>query len=409
MKVVIAGAGLAGMSAAWRLANEGHEVTVLESSDRVGGRSWSQQLSNGEYVERGGEFIFPEDQAIRLLCAELNIHIVAHEIAFYRRWMSDGTRMSVEELNGHTRKLHETIRAMERDRQNDVSLDSAAREAFGPDYLSNRMYLRMVTSLAQDATKVSALGVLYREGNASDYVEHGCRVLKGNNFVTQEIHRRLGPDSVRLGQAVKSVEQKDGKVVFTTATGDEFVGDAAVIAIPLPKLKELMKGFPLPSLVREAIETRQMGVAAKISIAARSGATPRGEQYPGELWWTWNSASPYGGHEGRPAVTSFAGTKPTVDGLGLQDGGEAWKKKIQDSRKDLDLTDEYIMTDWQYQPHTLGVYSAPGLEWRPEFETAFDDLVGRVAFAGEHTYVSNMNGAVYSGIRAAKIIQKHLA
>ncbi|QPA29855.1 FAD-dependent oxidoreductase (plasmid) [Brucella anthropi] len=407
MKIVIAGAGLAGMQAAWRLANEGHEVTVLESSNRVGGRSWSQQLSNGEYIERGGEFISPEDHAIRYLCAELNIQIVSHEIAFNRRWMHDGTRMSAEQLNGYTNKLHNTIRAMERDRQNDISLDAAAREAFGSDYQSNRMYLRMITSLSQDATKVSARGVLHREGNATDYVEHGGRVLKGNNFITQEIHRRLGSESVKFGQVITAVEQKNDKVVFTTSSGDEFVGDAAVIAIPLPKLKELMKGFSLPSLVREVIETRQMGVAAKISVGTRSGAMPRGEQYPEELWWTWNSASPYGGHEGRPAVTAFAGTKPTVDKLELQDGGVAWKKKIQDSRKDLDLTDEYIMTDWQHQPHTLGVYSAPGLEWRPEFETAFDDLVGRVAFAGEHTYVSTMNGAVYSGTRAAKIIQKH--
>src|SRR5258708_12991131 len=40
-KVVILGAGVAGLSAAYELRNAGYDCTILEARDRVGGRNWS--------------------------------------------------------------------------------------------------------------------------------------------------------------------------------------------------------------------------------------------------------------------------------------------------------------------------------------------------------------------------------
>jgi monoamine oxidase len=37
----VVGAGLAGLSAAYELRRRGYDVRVLEASDRVGGRTWS--------------------------------------------------------------------------------------------------------------------------------------------------------------------------------------------------------------------------------------------------------------------------------------------------------------------------------------------------------------------------------
>ena len=64
MRVVVVGAGLAGLVAADELQRAGAEVVVLEARDRVGGRVWSRRLGNGAVVEMGAEFILPGNTAV---------------------------------------------------------------------------------------------------------------------------------------------------------------------------------------------------------------------------------------------------------------------------------------------------------------------------------------------------------
>lgn len=54
-KVVVVGAGLAGLAAAWELVQSGHDVTVLEAQHRPGGRVWTlrEPFADGLYAEAG--------------------------------------------------------------------------------------------------------------------------------------------------------------------------------------------------------------------------------------------------------------------------------------------------------------------------------------------------------------------
>lgn len=56
-RIVVVGAGMAGLTAALRLTQARHDLTVLEARDRVGGRVHSVTLSNGEVGELGGEWL----------------------------------------------------------------------------------------------------------------------------------------------------------------------------------------------------------------------------------------------------------------------------------------------------------------------------------------------------------------
>ena len=54
-KVVVVGAGFAGVAAARRLRGWGYEVVVMEAQNRTGGRVWSRPWPSGEGLDAGAE------------------------------------------------------------------------------------------------------------------------------------------------------------------------------------------------------------------------------------------------------------------------------------------------------------------------------------------------------------------
>src|SRR5215831_268374 len=58
VRVAVIGAGLAGTTAAYRLARSGVQVRLYEARDRIGGRCWTARgFADGQTAEHGGEFI----------------------------------------------------------------------------------------------------------------------------------------------------------------------------------------------------------------------------------------------------------------------------------------------------------------------------------------------------------------
>ena len=75
--VAIVGAGIAGLTAAWRLRQAGVSARVFEAQSRVGGRMLSlrDHFPNGQVIELGGELIDTGHARIRALASELGIEL----------------------------------------------------------------------------------------------------------------------------------------------------------------------------------------------------------------------------------------------------------------------------------------------------------------------------------------------
>ncbi|MET3175423.1 UNVERIFIED_ORG: putrescine oxidase [Arthrobacter sp. UYCu721] len=70
--VVIVGAGPSGLTAARELKKAGLSVAVLEARDRVGGRTWTDNV-DGAMLEIGGQWVSPDQTALLELLDELGL------------------------------------------------------------------------------------------------------------------------------------------------------------------------------------------------------------------------------------------------------------------------------------------------------------------------------------------------
>jgi monoamine oxidase len=90
-RVVILGAGMAGLVSAWELGEAGYEVTLLEARDRVGGRNWTVRqgtvvtmndgttqkcaFSEGEYLNAGPARLPSHHQGMLGYCRKFGVEL----------------------------------------------------------------------------------------------------------------------------------------------------------------------------------------------------------------------------------------------------------------------------------------------------------------------------------------------
>jgi len=74
-RVVVVGAGLAGLTCAYRLKRSGIVATVYEANARLGGRCWTNRddFAHGHNAEHGGELVDQGHTTIRQLAQELGL------------------------------------------------------------------------------------------------------------------------------------------------------------------------------------------------------------------------------------------------------------------------------------------------------------------------------------------------
>lgn len=69
----VVGAGFAGLTAALRLKQAGRSVALLEARDRVGGRTYTEVLADGSWIDRGGAWIGPGQDRVYALMNEFGV------------------------------------------------------------------------------------------------------------------------------------------------------------------------------------------------------------------------------------------------------------------------------------------------------------------------------------------------
>jgi monoamine oxidase len=391
VRVIVVGAGFAGLSAADALLRGGVEVDVLEARDRVGGRVWSVPFA-GAVVERGAEFILPHDKTVIAFADRLELPLVRK-----------GTRYGNREPRGGDRPVtrREVAAALGRIGSDPPpsSADGTLLGALGAYGLepgvTEAIRARIEVSCAYGADDLDT-GAL-KEGAASFGDFDTFTVEGGNDRIARELAAGLGA-AVHLSAAVTHVGWT-AKEVRVIAGGRDWVADAAVIAVPASVLDATEFDPPLPA-DKAAV---RYGQAAKLFVALGTPASPSEVLSVPERYWCYTQLGRDG--EPLPFVGAFAGSPSALEALEVQAGPGPWLESLARLRPDLDLVmDSVVISTWSDDPWARGAYSARSAT-SPLQTEALRRPVGPLFFAGEHTaggWHGLMEGALRSGARAAQ-------
>ncbi len=389
MRIVVIGAGLAGLAAADTLRREGADVVVVEARERVGGRVWSVPFAGG-VAERGAEFIFPGDEVLYATVRRLGLALYRKGLHYGDREPRGGPAVSPAELEAATVRLAE------------AAGDGTVLEALGslalPPGAAEAIAARVEVSSAYPAGDLDA-SVLAETGAGFGRFDT-FTVEGGNSRLAEALAAPLGPALV-LGSAVEEVAW-DERSVSVRAGDVELWGERAVVAVPATAAGGIRFDPPLPEAKAKALARVRYGQAAKLHLPLLSPAEPSAVLAVPARYWTYTQLAPDGGPE--PFMASFAGTPGALERLRVWAGPGTWAAAVAALRPDLELDLESpLLSTWHDDPWSQGAYSARSRS-SPLDSAELARPVGPLAFAGEHTageWHGLMEGALRSGLRAA--------
>jgi monoamine oxidase len=451
-KVVILGAGLAGLTCAYRLHRRGIASTVHEARDRLGGRCWTIRgvFDKGQTVEHGGQFVDSRHRHMRSLARELGVGLVdsfSQDIPTGSQdylWLHGALRSGSDVFSGFG-SFVDGLRAEYR-RVGRYFYNQAGPEAVAFDHLSVNEYLEQ----AIPGGRWSLLGRAIEEFNTSFFgldgkdlsainlfeffvipypgADERFRIEGGNDSVVRRLAEELPRGVVHLDQPLEAVwTMSDGRTGLRFQDGHEVKADLAVLTLPFTALREVdTSGLHVTSRRRRAIDELAMGTNSKLQL--QLDRSLRQLDWSGSFtsdqpeFATWDSTfGQTNPAPSAPVITVYTGGAagagynfPAVHGTAPDCVVDAQLAALARGVVGIEhaWNGRAYLDSWADDPWVHGSYAgfAPGqyTKWwgylrKPE---------GRLLFAGEHTSTFSqgyLNGGVESGERAARQVQQRVS
>ena len=458
VRVAVIGAGLAGTTAAYRLARSGVRVRLFEARDRIGGRCWTARgFADGQTAEHGGEFIDTRHVHLRGLARELGLQLddlwegdVPDAIS--PSWINGGYFNYYGKVNDQLDRITTVVKAEARrigvtgaqGKSSDVaySYGTATPGARQMDELNMREWLDqhvpgvsgdVKTFLDQamsgwyglDMAGLSALNwmdylvIPYPGGDERWHVKHG------NDQVPVLAAKALPAGTVQLESPLQAlIKRSDGTYELRlggSAPSRPVIADHVILTIPWTTLREVdLEGAGFSSYRMTAI--RELGMGTDVKLIVQYHRRPAAFKVHGRPWsgtvnytnpnyQTWDSAptepgsagliTVYAGGSGSKRFASPGYHAPAPEDLTATVLGQI-NQAVPGTR--AKFNGKAWLDYWTGDPWTRGSYAAypPGQLTKYWGYAGIPE--GRVHFAGEHTSTYSqgfLNGGVESGQRAA--------
>ena len=438
LRVVVVGAGLAGLTAAVDLAAAGAEVTVLEARDRVGGRMHGIPVSTNVVADGGAAYLGVRHTELLELLRENGLGLASTAMEGDSTFLVSDRRTTtasrvppldavalgdlfdrLEELVGQVRPDAPWQSPHAEDLDQLTAAKWLADEVKHPD-ARTFFPLFIGEMMAADPAAISVLHMAFylRSGGGIRYLNafqggaQQWRIDGGAHLLCEALADRLG-ERVRLRHPVCAINQDADEVVVqcvpdVDGTQSEVRADLVVVAVP-PLLAQQIEFRPALPAPRATAGTGR-GCAVKVHLG-----------YPAPIWreqglsgWSVSAHGP---------LLSTVDDSPPDESAGVLTGfvtgaaASAFSALSSDEQRDAALAHigrlfpelpppmQCSVTDWLAEEYSRGCYAAlfgPG-DWL-RLGPTLTEPHGRIHWAGTETsleFFGLMEGAIRSGRRVA--------
>ncbi len=454
-RVVIVGAGIAGLHAAYRLKQAGVRSTVYDAATRVGGRMYTDRATfaapDGHHCELGGELIDTGHMTMRDLATELEIPLLDYDedddalasvVAYF-----GGQKLTEAQILEGFAPIAEQIDAAlaSLDDQDDLfvyydnhnggeALDALSLTAWldqigasGP--FRQLLEVAYVIEYGLDAGETNVLNMMFLISTDTETFEvfgdsdERFHAATGSDSFTTKLADELDDGQLELGARLTAVKASGTTTTLTfQRDGSTFdvVADHVVLALPFTMLRQVdltASGFSEQKLL--AINELGYGANAKLMVGFntrpwRSEHGSNGETFTDLPYQsTWETSRLQGGTSG--IITNYTGGTPAIAA-----GNGTPAERATEFLDGFDTVfpgakaaanGKVARFHWPTSPLVLASYSAYKVGQYTTITGSEAERQGNVHFAGEHTNLDAqgyMEGGALSGAIAADEILEDL-
>lgn len=447
-KVVIVGAGMAGLNAMHTLKKAGYEVKLYEASKRTSGRIMSVQgaMGEGTWAEFGAEFIDTNHADMWTLAKEFNLELIDYAQASEAKLTAEafyfeGRHRTLVEVVTEFRKfapqmkkdmdsLPETIDYQTKDpiavKFDNMSLSDYLTSIGATGWIKRFITVAYESEYGLAATEQSSLNLLLlispdtESGHIDLFGESDERYKTrgGNQSIPDALGKKYA-DSIEFNCKLMQI-QKVGKFYGLTFFRDDkslpVLAEVVILAIPFTTLRKVINKVPMPQQKLDCINKLSYGTNAKLMLGMKSHFW-RKQGFGGLVYADngvpngWDNAQLQTGEDQAAGLSIlFGGPEGLQVGEGSKDAQRdkylpLWEQIYKGATEQHNGNVHRMV--WGTHPFNLGSYicytkgqytTLSGLEATP---------VDNIFFAGEHCggeFAGFMNGAAKSGREAAELI-----
>lgn len=443
-RIIVIGAGLAGLSCAYELDQAGFNVILIEARSRPGGRvnTYREPFSDNLYSEMGAEYVDSSDTYIHEYCKKFDLKVLPAKQ--YDGVYVKGQTSTIEGLRSGRDLLpfkgalegklfgqevqyiqkwidlvkQKGISSPEVQALDKISVEDILKEGGAPKDIIDLYTYANATEQTAVPSKMSALYMVLSNTRTSNFSENTVegRIFGGNDQLPKTFAKKLGT-KIMYNRPLQRLDYDSNGITATVKENERLVQIPAkkcVLAIPASILKniDINPGFSIEKI--NCINNQQYGHAMKIAM-----------QYRQRFWDDKNSI-------GQRVFTDtplrrvyhFSIDQPGPRGilLSFTSGEDAIKLGRLDKNERLNIAqntcrdiwpeapnfwEKGVVKYWNEDPWVKASYSFAGIGQKG-FREILAKPEGPVFFAGEHTAIqrASMNGAIESGMRVTEELKR---